>query len=196
MKLLLILACALIVGLPFYKHEMTRWHHCLKDCQAQHAAHKHLLNSPVCTDPQSRLRYKLAGTVDCELAERETRLDERECASQMWRKQSEIVYLYNRLFGTYWKLIGVLAVICLCVVLPISIGSLYFWVQRVRDKQMMETQERMVDKLTGFSASQKHLALQGTGAPESLRSPLSLPQKSKRKRRRKRKKNNEKIMLL
>lgn len=196
MKLLLISLILFVVGLPFYKHEMTRYRHCQQDCYSQHEAHRKLLNSKVCTDSELRLKFKMAGTVDCDLAERETRLTEKQCASQMWRSQSEVVQLYNRMFDSYWKLIGFVAVLCLTLVLPFTFGTLYLWIQKMRDRQMMETQERMIDKIV--SSTTKPLALPAP-KPEKEKSfdVLNFPKTKKRRRRRKKKNGkNERVMLL
>jgi hypothetical protein len=170
MKLFLFL-CLAILALPVYRHETIRWKQCYEACKTKHTAHLRLKNSAVCRNFKDRLDFKLAGTVDCEKADRETQITPMECANQKWRVESELVALYHRLFDAYWKLA--------LLILPIMGWGMYLWTShhttKAREQIFFTEQTKFLRDII----------------PNMIQNPKSLPMQFEEKKKEKKNKRKK-----
>lgn len=143
MRYLIVTICCLLLFYPVYHNETLKYHHALHDCWESYSANRDLLLTDICTNPLDRLRYKDAGTVHCDLAERETRLTPRQCAFQKWWFQTEFVRMYYRMAGSYWSVVGVLMPVTCFISYLYYKRSMHMW----SENNFYDKQERYIQRI-------------------------------------------------
>ncbi len=103
-------------------HEYARYRHCAADCTSDWDADVRLLRSDICSDPEMRLLFQGAGTVDCDKAERRTRFSPAVCASERWRRDSNLMAVWSTLTSSYLALVG--------VIVPVAMVAAYGYTSR------------------------------------------------------------------
>lgn len=125
---------------PLVKVEILNYNEFYYQCDELREANIELLTSKHCQRMDKRLKHKNAGTVDCERAEMEIKRKVWECALKRWWQQFELVQLYHRVLGSYWR------------VLPLIVCCMYFIYKYISNRnselRMYDRMERIADKLT------------------------------------------------
>ena len=117
--------CTLV--LIIYAYEHVRIQHAYHDCTHQHAVDRDLLLREICMFPEERLRF--ADTVDCAGAERRQRTTIFMCTLNKWSVESSVSTIWHRMTSSYWSIAGIL--------IPLTLGYMYFWSQRKLQMDMM-----------------------------------------------------------
>ena len=107
--------------------ESQRYDFCLYECSEQFNKDVALLDEGICLNARTRLKYQRM--VDCEGAEKRTRVMPRDCAWQKWRTESQIMHIYVLLTGSYWSLT--------LFVMPLCMFGMWLWTKRAQNDKWL-----------------------------------------------------------
>lgn len=142
----IVLPLILLLLAPFVNYELIKYNEYNFQCEELQDANIELLQSKHCRHIDKRIKHKNAGTVDCEKAEMDLKRSIRECTFIKWWNDFELVQLYNRVLGSYWRIVG--------VILPLSIMGMYLVYKYISNRNsellMYDRMDKLADKL-GYS---------------------------------------------
>lgn len=121
--LIFVVLCAFI-----WFHESQRYDFCFHECSEQFNKDIALLDEGICLNARTRLKYQRM--VDCDGAEKRTRVIPRDCAWQKWRSESQIMHVYVLLTGSYWALT--------LFVLPLCMFGMWLGTKRAQNDKWLD----------------------------------------------------------
>jgi hypothetical protein len=91
-----------------YRYAVYHWEQYYADCRVQYRENERILRLPICRNAEERLLHGQKVQTLCLEAQKENRIKPSACATATWWRQSEIVKLYNRTFGSQLMLLAII----------------------------------------------------------------------------------------
>ncbi len=130
---LLVLCLALVLGFPWYQHEVGRWNGALVECRKRFSDNVRILSNTICVDAFQRQSHGDLAEEMCRKAQTENHATPMQCAWDTFWKEGELYALYCMFARSYLML--------LALVVPTTLMVIYM-VFSTRHQRHMEESRR------------------------------------------------------